>query len=537
MLRSFVVTVAVLVLAAACNLTNSSSEPVTAHFTEEAAAAGVTHRYDGDFDYYVGGGVAAFDCDDNLLPDLFVAGGTQPAALFANRSAAGGSLSFEHVSSDATDLDAVIGAYPLDIDSDGLTDLVVLRNGENVLLRGLGGCQFERANEAWGFDGGDAWNTAFSARWDDGASFPTLAIGRYLGTTDPNAYFCADNEIVLPASAGDGFCEVRPLQPGWCTLSMLFSDWERSGQRDLRISNDLHYYGVDSDGQEQLWRVDASGGATEYTLADGWNRVRIFGMGIATYDVTGDGKPEYYLTSQGDNKLETLMSGATPGSPSYNTMALAANATAHRPYEGDTTKPSTAWHDDFQDFNNDALIDLFVTKGNVEAQPEYAEEDPNNLMLGRSDGTFVESGKEAGLVDFARSRGAAVTDLNADGLLDIVVVTRRENVRLWRNIGRGDGGKLGNWIELKLSQPGTNGDAIGAWIEVTSTDRTQRREITVGGGHVSGTLGPVHFGLGDAQNARVRVTWPDGEAGPEIRVEANALYEIARDRAEATKLR
>ena len=274
----------------------------------------------------------------------------------------------------------------------------------------------------------------------------------------------------------------------------------------------------------------------QYTSADGWQTLRIFGMGIASYDVTGDGMPEYYLTSQGDNKLQTLADGSTQ--PNYSDIALDMDATATRPYEGDTTLPSTAWHDDFQDFNNDGLIDLFVTKGNVEEQPEYAAEDPNNLMLGRSDGTFVESAAQAGLVDFARSRGAAVTDLNADGLLDIVVVTRRENVRLWRNTGPADGtGAFGTWVELKLEQDGVNRDAVGAWIEIEAGGRTQRREITVGGGHVSGVLVPVHFGLGDADNAQVRVTWPDGEAGPDIDVEANALYKIVRGETEAERLR
>ena len=41
--------------------------------------------------------------------------------------------------SEVTDLTEVTGAYPLDIDSDGHDDLAVLRRGENVLLRGLGG--------------------------------------------------------------------------------------------------------------------------------------------------------------------------------------------------------------------------------------------------------------------------------------------------------------------------------------------------------------------------------------------------------------
>ena len=34
-------------------------------------------------------------------------------------------------------------------------------------------------------------------------------------------------------------------------------------------------------------------------------------MGIASYDLTGDGYPDVYLTSQGDNKLQALAAGPT----------------------------------------------------------------------------------------------------------------------------------------------------------------------------------------------------------------------------------
>ncbi len=42
--------------------------------------------------------------------------------------------------------------------------------------------------------------------------------------------------------------------------------------------------------------------------------------------------------------------------------------------------------------NNDGYIDLFVAKGNVEALADYAMRDPNNLLIGQADGTFVEGG-------------------------------------------------------------------------------------------------------------------------------------------------
>ena len=97
-------------------------------------------------------------------------------------------------------------------------------------------------------------------------------------------------------------------RPGYCTLSILFSDWQRTGRRDLRMTNDRHYY---RDGTEQLWRMAPGEVPRPYTEAEGWRPLQIWGMGIASQDLTGDGRPEVFLTSQGDNKLQTLADGAT----------------------------------------------------------------------------------------------------------------------------------------------------------------------------------------------------------------------------------
>ncbi len=505
----------------------SASAAAPPHFVEEAAAAGVQHVYDGDFTFFVGGGVAAFDCDDDGRPDLYFAGGTNPAALYRNESPVGGELRFAQMPDPATDLKRVVGAYPVDIDGDGRIDLAVLRYGENVLLRGLGDCRFERANEAWGYDGGDAWTTAFSAKWEGSAKLPTLAFGNYLDLSRGRQLAtCADNEMVRPKEGGATYAEPIPLTPGWCTLSILFSDWDRSGRGDLRMTNDRHYY---LDGEEQLWRVAEGEPPRLYTHEEGWQQMRIWGMGIASYDVTGDGLPEVFLTSQGDNKLQTLAGGAAQ--PHYRDIALQTGVTAPRPYAGGDVLPSTAWHPEFQDVNNDGVVDLFVTKGNVEAMPDFAAKDPSNLLLGNADGTFSESGEAAGIVSFTRSRGAAVVDLNLDGMLDIVEVNRRENVSLYRNVGSGDAAQpsaMGDWISVRLEQPGPNRDAIGSWIEVRTGDRTIQREVTIGGGHASGELGWIHFGLGDADGAEVRVRWPDGEMGPWLALTANRFATIER---------
>ena len=277
------------------------------HYVEEASAAGVTHVYDGPFTFFVGGGVAVFDCNQDRRPDLFFAGGVNPSSMYVNASPTGGELAFEQVVSPSTDLTSVAGAYPLDIDGDGIVDLAVLRVGENVMLRGLGNCQFERANKAWGIDGGKEWTAAFSAQWEGEALLPTLAFGNYVALTESGerAGGCSDSMMMRPVG-NSTYGPPITLSPGWCTLSVLFSDWDRSGRRDLRMTNDRHYY---RDGEEQLWRVATGEPPRPYTREDGWQKMSIWGMGIASYDLTGDGLTEVFLTSQGDNKLQTLVDG------------------------------------------------------------------------------------------------------------------------------------------------------------------------------------------------------------------------------------
>jgi enediyne biosynthesis protein E4 len=521
-LAGSVVTVAVvLALVAALRPEPPPAAFAAPRMVEESAAAGVDHTYDGEFEYFVGGGVAVFDCNDDGMPDLYFAGGENPAALFTNTGSIGGPLSFRHAPHPATDLAGVTGAYPIDIDSDGFTDLMVLRVGGNVALRGVGGCDFEPANDELGLDGGEAWTAAFAATWEGDAALPTLLFGNYLNSSDDRT--CADHALLRPADTG-GYRSPETLEPGLCTLSALFSDWGRTGTVDLRLTNDRHYYG---EGGDQMWRMGSE--PVLYGPEDGWDPIRIWGMGIASQDLTGDGRPEVYLTSQGDNKLQTLTDEAA--GPAYRDMALERGATAHRPFAGDDVMPSTAWHAEFGDVNNDTFFDLFVSKGNVEAMPEFATDDPSNLLIGQTDGTFVEGAEQAGIVDFNRGRGAALVDLNLDGMLDLIQVNRRSTVELWRNVGWGEADSpapMGGWLAVRASQPAPNPDAVGGWIEVRVGDRMMSRELTIGGGHAGGTLGWTHFGLGDATDAAVRVQWPDGETGPWIEVTANTHVVIER---------
>lgn len=495
-------------------------------FVDETAASGIDQAYDGDWFYIVGGGVASFDCNDDGFPDLLLPGGKDVAKFYRNASTAGGALSFVEESS-GLELANVSGAYPADIDADGITDLILLRVGENIAMRGLGHCLFESANDTWNFDGGDAWTAALAMTWERGADWPTVAVGNYIDRHEEISPWgsCTENWLHRPGAAG-AFDAPLPLTPSYCPLSMLFTDWDRSGVPSLRISNDREYY---EGGEEQLWRLVPGEPPVAFTSEEGWKRLRIWGMGIASYDLDSNGYPEYFLTSMADNKLQVLQGpeGTEAPTPSYADVAHDKGIAAARPYTGGDLRPSTAWHAQFDDVNNDGLADLFVAKGNVAEMPDFAERDPNNLLLQSPDGNFIEAGDRAGISNNGNSRGAALVDLNLDGQLDLVVVNRWISAQVWRNASA----DAGNWIEFQLRQEAPNRNGIGAWLEVTRGDTVMRRELTIGGGHAGGQLGWTHFGLGAAETTTVTIVWPDGERSEWPDLAANQFYMLERGQA------
>ncbi len=493
---------------------------------------GIPHAYTGGWEHFVGGGVAVFDCDGDRLPELYMAGGTSPAILVRN----GGGMAFRDATPPALALTGVTGAYPLDIDGDGAVDLAILRVGPDLLMRGDGHCGFAPFG-GLGFESGEHWTTAFSATWEAGATLPTLAFGTYVDRTDPDGPFEACDATLLyrpenlifglysnyntmtprPDLDTPRYAPPLRLEPGKCALSALFSDWGHTGRQDLRLSNDRQYYV--RDGEEQLWAMEPT--PRLYTEAEGWRTYRLWGMGIASRDIDGDGRPEVFLTSMADQKLQTL---SGPG-PTYSDAPYERGTTAQRPYQGDDGRPSTGWHAAWGDVDLDGRDDLFIAKGNVEQMPSNAMYDPNNLLMQQPDGSFREAAPEAGIARPDKSRGAALADLDADGRLDLVVVNRGADWELWRNLTA----PQGHWTAIALRQPGPNRGAIGAWIELDADGRTLWREVTVGGGHAGGTLGPEHFGLGPATRLRARVHWPDGTASAWTDLALDRTLTLSRD--------
>ncbi len=461
----------------------AASPAVADPLFEDRSAGLPEHIYGGGWEHFVGGGVAVFDCNGDDLPDMFAAGGENPAGLMVNQG------NFQFAAAPFAPMIGITGAYPLDINADGFMDLFVMRVGQNRLMMGGENCRFAEGSL---LSPADDWTTAFSAWWDDDGL--KMAVGNYVDRSDPEGPFGAcDNNYILRPSQGDYVA--TPLTPGFCPLSMLAANDAR-GRPTLRISNDRHYYV--RDGYEQMWDIaDQRFLGTE----DGWQNVSLWGMGIASRDLTGDGRDEVMLTSMGDQLMQMAGDDGT-----YAAAPFTIGTYAQRPHTGDDGRPSTGWHAEFADVDNDGRADLFIAKGNVDQMPGLAIKDPNNLLIQNADGTFRETAQQAGVATKERSRGAALADFDGDGRLDLVVMNRRAPIELYRNITP----DTGNWLAVSLSQSGSNVNAVGATVIVAAGDLRQSQQLTVGGGHAGGKALPLHFGLGDAAEAVITVRWPDG---------------------------
>ena len=90
------------------------------------------------------------------------------------------------------------GAYPLDVDSDGITDLAVLRHGENVLLRGLGRLPLRARERGAGTSTAGAPGPRPSApRGRTGEDLPTLAFGNYLVPDETRRTIECDESLLV----------------------------------------------------------------------------------------------------------------------------------------------------------------------------------------------------------------------------------------------------------------------------------------------------------------------------------------------------
>jgi len=122
------------------------------------------------------------------------------------------------------------------------------------------------------------------------------------------------------------------------------------------------------------------------------------------------------------------------------------------------------------------------------------------------------------------SNGVATADFDNDGDLDFVINNMGSSAVLYESMAADQ--EIGASIKLKLTGSKKNTQAIGAKVEVITEDNHQLQELYTTRGYLSCVDGPLVFGLKDATDATIRVTWPDGSVTSLKDVAVNKTYEL-----------
>jgi hypothetical protein len=417
------------------------------------------------------------------------------------------------------DMGVAVGDY----DNDGYEDLYVTGYGGNHLYHNNGNGTFTDVTMKSG-TGGDptppnAWYT--SAAWVDldNDGLLDLVVLRYVKWDFEDVYCGQRREGYRSYCHPDLFPPISPLVyhnngDGTFTevsqkiglgipgkgLGIAIADYDRDGKIDLAVANDSM--------PEFLFHNKGDGtfeetGLTAEIAVDSDGRTYA-GMGIVFQDFDNDGWPDLIITNLANQKY-ALYKNNGDESFTYDTYAagLAQMTLLH-----------SGWGIDFLDYDNDGLKDLLIAQGHdldtVELSfPEVHYKEPMLLAKNMGNGAFVEVSKASGAIFSERwvGRGMAVGDFDNDGRLDAVVTTNGGPAYLLHN----ETPTSNHWLTLLLVGHKSNRDAIGAWIKLTTPHGSQYWTVTTTGSYLSARDKRAHFGLGSDTSAQsIEIHWPSG---------------------------
>jgi len=166
-----------------------------------------------------------------------------------------------------------------------------------------------------------------------------------------------------------------------------------------------------------------------------------------------------------------------------------------------------AFYAGIADFDGDGREDLFLSQNFFPTAVGLPRYDGGRSLLLTGDakgGLRPVPGALSGLVVYGDQRGAAYTDFDRDGRLDLVVSQNGAATRLFRNKGAKPG------LRVRLQGPPSNPDGVGAQVRIVYADGMGPvREVQAGSGYWSQNGVVQVFGLRETP-AAIWVRWAGG---------------------------
>ncbi len=520
-------------------------------------------------------GIAVGDIDGDGRDEIYVC---QPGGLSNRlyRNRGGGILEDITERAGVGVLDATSSALFVDFRNSGLQDLVVLRPDGPLLFLNQGGGRFTHQPGAFRFRTPPQGSfTGMAAADYDRDGRIDLYLCSYSFFRDGNQYrypspyydaqngpanFLFHNQL---ASDGSGmFLDVTDsvgldhnnnrfsFAPAWC-------DYNNDGWPDLFVANDF--------GRKNLYK-NVGGRFRDVATEAGVEDIGD-GMSAAWFDYDGDGRPDLYVSNMWSDAGQRIVSQKQL-QPAAAWKRHAKGNSLYR-NKGDGTFEETgaaegvemgrwAWSADGIDFDNDGIPEIFIATGMLTnssttdlesffwrkvaaAQEGRAYEDGWNALSYAVHEQYSEAGRQPNVfyirrggryydfsgvsgLDFADdSRAFAVTDLDGDGNLDLILKSRLgPQVRVFQN----NCGKARQSIAFRLRGVKSNRDAIGARVDVDG----RVKFVAAGSGYLSQHTKTLHFGLGQSETARrIYIVWPSGETQEFHDLAAGFRYDIEED--------
>jgi hypothetical protein len=340
-------------------------------------------------------------------------------------------------------------------------------------------------------------------------------------------------------------------------FSASWVDLDNDGHLDLAVVSD--FAGID------LYRNDGHGRFTDVT--DQWiPEAHAFGMSQVVADFNRDGRLDLLMIGMNSPTVDRLdhlgltRSGAPDEQTMRTRMSFGNRLYLARPDSGfeqtalndSIARSGWSWAGTTFDWDNDGYPDVYVSNGQDtrstvrEYEPEfwlhhiyiddaaddaavtryfmgeyqrtrgqgwsYGGYEKNRLFWNQQGTEFKEVGHLLGVALEEDSRCVVSTDLEGDGRMDLLVITRErwpgtnQTLRVYRNTLA----DAGNWIGFRL-RDARGAPSVGARVTVQSGHCLAVRHTVAGDSFRSQQSSLLQFGLGAADRAeRVEIRWPDG---------------------------
>ncbi|MDA9630837.1 CRTAC1 family protein [Flavobacteriaceae bacterium] len=486
-------------------------------FTDITNQSGIDHYFE-VYEGMFGGGIAVLDYNNDGFEDLYITGGMQEDQLLENLQ----NGTFKNILKTAR-LESVLrfvtqGVAAADFNRDGWMDLFVttittksqkrkIPRAQNLIFINQGDGTFKNNSKSFGIQRIESFSTGISVGDFNLDGYPDLYVGNYFTDYDGGLKEISDATIVNAGKTAKGYLyenkggkrfkevsEKYNIDHRGFSFGGIFTDFDNDNDLDLIVNNDFGYKAKPNYLLENLYPKKEFQYVGENYEMD----LRINAMGGATADINADGFLDYFISNIRYNRFMIQ-------DPEKNIFEDQAEALGTQLF-------TISWGANFNDFDHDGDIDLFVSNGdlNPNCVPMY------NFFFENVNGQFKEESTKFGLKDYGVGRGSAIFDLENDGDMDLIVVSQKpireygppSITRLYRNDI-----EKGNYLQVKLKGNASTLSAHGARIQVFSDSLFINQEIDGGNtSHLSHNSTLAHFGLGKRKIIdSLKVIWPGGE--------------------------